>query len=341
MFKALVDGEEVNLDPNPETLGWVPLEDRRSLYAGKPIIRCRGCSGPAHMKLLRDDPRRPFMVFAHNPGYGEACKALGYHTDESEEHHDLKSRLAAAARRAGWTADTEVYGERCRADVVATSPSGRSKWVLEAQLASIKLPDVIDRTGRYTNQFGAVTWVHSGHRRWANRHEDVQALRVAEEDLATVIGGVMLDAEAYIKAPPAPIADVVPNILTGKLRYIFGADFGFYRDPAGGTGKPRQGIARPRSSAVHRGDHVKECARPRPGQDGYDVWVDLLESWREWSAAPTSRETAGTLTGACREASPLIGVPAHKVSDVLADGLREGLVDAAVVERLRHRAGAS
>lgn len=263
MFKAIVDKEKVDLDPR--ALDPLPPEEKRALHAGRPQVRCCGCGGRAHIRQL-DDADNPFMVFAHNPGEVELCRSLGYHTDESAEHNDLKSRLAAAARKAGWSAETEVYAERCRADVVATDPgSGRCR-VLEAQLSFVTLRDVRSRTERYMEGFGGkVTWTHTKKRQWANRSKDVEALQVDDEQLAIVIAGVAIDQDGR-NAPPTPVEQVVPQILTGQLRYVFDNDFGFYIDLAasqGGGGGDQKNRRSP-APTLERGRAVRECDRLRP-----------------------------------------------------------------------------
>ena len=78
------------------------------------------------------DDRSAFGIFAHNPGQADRCRLLGW--EESAEHDLLKHRLALAARSVGAKTEFEVMlGDTCRADVVATLPSG-TRWGLEAQL---------------------------------------------------------------------------------------------------------------------------------------------------------------------------------------------------------------
>jgi hypothetical protein len=287
MFIALVDGEVVNLDHRAPSA--ITPEDKWDLYNGKPLVLCRGCNGHAHIRLLSEE--KPFMVFAHNAGYGEVCRALGYHTDESEHHYDLKSRLADAARKAGWSADMEVYGDHCRADVVATSPQTGRKRVLEAQISAIKAGDVVDRTERYIGQFGRVTWTHKGRRSWANRHPDVEALRVDDEGLATVVEGITTDTGGFDTAPPAPLEGVVPKVLTGRLRYLYeGSDrrgaFGYYVDLAAANLKESE-RRRPqqRSLTPPQGHYVEECARPPVKRDS-----SFVADWRRERVAGWGHE---------------------------------------------------
>ena len=299
MFTALVDNELVNLDPRiPDP---VTAADKRGLHRGKPRVRCRGCSGPVHIRQL-DDSDDPFMIFAHNPGYAEECRALGYHTDESAQHHDLKSRLAAAARMAGWKTEYEVYAEGCRADVVATHPTNQRRRVLEAQISPLNSRDANDRTERYIGSFGGrVTWTHRGHRSWANRSPDVEALRVDDQELKTVIVGVAVD-QAGTNAPPTAIDTVIPRILNLQLRYIFVDTIGFYLDLArlsGMTAAARTASARstiaahtsrsvlaqvspacprsPRQSYLCCVRATVQLARPGPAGAAY-LWPDPVPS---------------------------------------------------------------
>lgn len=145
---------------------------------------CRGCGGRVHTRLnpidADADTCDPFLTFAHHPHEAEKCRALGLGWDETPEHHQLKSRLARAARKAGWTTELEVQpNPTCRADVVATSPRG-NQWALEAQLATLHLDQAVARHDRYTTEFSACTWVHTRTREWANR---IPSLRITTPDL--------------------------------------------------------------------------------------------------------------------------------------------------------------
>jgi hypothetical protein len=257
MITALVEGELTILDSKHP--GGLSPADKRALHADPPAIRCAGCKGRAHIKNLVDGPD-PFMIFAHNPGEAERCRALGYHTDESVEHGMLKSALAQAARDAGWSVDVEVFGNNCRADVLAVDPKTNASRVLEAQVSHITAADVHDRTQRYIDNFGGrVTWTHQGPRGWANRSKDVEALRV-DDDLSIVVDGVALD-QTGLRAPAQPIEAVIPRILRKELRYVFLESFGFYLDLAASSGSTARRLSRQRISPHARGKYVQECER--------------------------------------------------------------------------------
>jgi hypothetical protein len=252
MFTATLTGELVDLRSidMPETMKL--HQDRLMPW------QCRGCGGRVHMRTHRDEAEQIVMVtFAHHPGEAERCRELGFHTDESPAHHQLKDRLAGTAKRAGWDVDLEVPGDRCRADVVV-SRRGQTR-VLEAQLSPLGERDVLDRTDRYQRSFGQTTWTHTKPRPWSRK---VESLRVAD-DLSTIIDGVYLDQAGNRKAEPAPIATTLPDILNGRLRYVF-------FDTSEGTigyftpiGAPRGEVqTRKRQRQKIRGVYVSECSRP-------------------------------------------------------------------------------
>ena len=61
---------------------------------------------------------------------------------ESLAHRLLKIELASAIRAAGWHAELEVPGNGWRADVLATSPDGKTRMAWEAQLAASTAEDL-------------------------------------------------------------------------------------------------------------------------------------------------------------------------------------------------------
>lgn len=193
--------------------------------------RCEGCGGAMHLRALSitdplpDEPTE-LRIFAHNPGEGAKCKALGH--DESREHLQLKDHLARAARRAGWTAELEIQvSPECRADVLATNPVNGKTHVLEAQLATLSLSRAVERHSRYEAEFGTCTWTHTGSREWSSQ---VRSLQVARDDHGTVVGGVLIDLPEHIELDPTPLLDVVPGVLKQDLIYVWSGDWGTYVD---------------------------------------------------------------------------------------------------------------
>lgn len=256
--------------------------DRVAMHAERPPFLCRGCGGPMHLRYYDQsterDPDRfcyftdktgPFLAFVHNPGEAERCRALGFHTDESAEHLGMKHLLCEAATSKGWSAETEVHheltdGRRCRADVVIHR-AGLPSRVLEAQRSPLGTDEAARRTQLYQTAFGDVLWTHTKQRPWSRR---LKSLRVDEDDISLVIGGVYKDQGCHDRIDDAPLVDVVGQILppADDLYWVWAAeDFGGFvprsmtprtvrnsqhqRLPRAGSGRPAAGTA------------VQECDR--------------------------------------------------------------------------------
>ena len=252
MFTATLTGETVDLRD-------IDLDESMKLHQDRLMPwQCRGCGGRVHMRIHRDDGDELALVtFAHNPGEAERCRELGFHTDESPEHHRLKDRLSTAAKSAGWSAELEVPGDRCRADVVV-SKKGATR-VLEAQVSPLGERDALDRTDRYARCFGPPTWTHTRPRPWSRK---VESLRV-DDDLETVVDGVYLDQSGDVRAEPRPLADTVTDVLERRLRYVF------FNTSAGTIGhfvptgvKERSARVKAKGRRRIRGVYVTECSRP-------------------------------------------------------------------------------
>ena len=258
MFTATLKGEGV------VDLRQVDRQESMKLHADRDVPwRCRGCDGRVHMRLHRGENEAIELVtFAHHPGAAELCRQLGFHTDESPQHHYLKDQLAQAAKSAGWDAELEVPGDGCRADVVV-SRKGASSRVLEAQISPLGEKDAIERSEKYARSFGQPTWTHTRPRPWSKK---VEALRV-DDDMLNVIDGIYLDQTGDIRADPHPLTEAIPSVLNGRLRYVFfEADEGTvgYFAPIGAEPSERskrRKAKRPERETI-RGSHVKECNRP-------------------------------------------------------------------------------
>lgn len=256
MFTAVLLGDAVDLRQ-------IDRQESMKLHADREMPwKCRGCKGKVHMRLHRGgDEEIELITFAHHPGEAELCRKLGFHTDESPEHHYLKDQLAKAAKNAGWDAELEVPGDGCRADVVV-SKKGASSRVLEAQISPLGEQAAIERSERYARSFGQPVWTHTRPRPWSKK---VESLRV-DDEMANVIDGIYVDQTGDIKADPHPVTEAIPSILNGRLRYIFfetdTGTIGYYT-PIGAEASPRKRRrdARPKIETI-RGSHVKECSKP-------------------------------------------------------------------------------
>lgn len=250
-------------------LRMVPAKERGELHAAGERWACRGCGGQVHMRRhpemddrtrldVYDDGRGPLITFAHNPYEAERCQALGYTVSETPEHETLKARLARTATNAGWSAELEVYGDGCRADVVVTRQ--REMRVLEAQVASLGVDVALARHELYVSQFGPTTWTHTKARPWSVQ---VESLQIDGMDLDTVVGGVYEDQEMEKKAEPAPIEQILPRVLAGELRYVYwstgSGDFGFFTPIGAPPARPPG--RRLRQAMVRRGESVADCDR--------------------------------------------------------------------------------
>lgn len=262
----------------------ITSSDRVAMHDDRPPLRCRGCSGPMHMRYYDPttdiDPIRfrffvdrtgPFVAFVHNPGEAERCRAMGFHTDESAEHLEMKHLLSQAAASKGWTPEIEVRhtlddGSICQADVVITR-QGETTRVLEAQRSPLGPDEAIRRSELYRQAFGPVLWTHTRQRPWSRR---LPSLRVDDDELDLVIGGVYTDQAGRDAIRPTGLADVLPRILPPEreLTWVWLADdFGFFYPLGGPPPKRRKRHHRRRESSPEiapAGSHVRECGFETP-----------------------------------------------------------------------------
>lgn len=185
---AEIDGERVAASPKVIEAGILAtLLDEEAFRAidrerSTLDLRCHHCHQPVHLRTFPLDPHA--WLFAHNPGTAELCRMMGGGGDESPAHHDTKLAIARAGAQAGFTADVEVSGEGCRADVVLSK--GSVQWPIEVQLAPVSTEDVEERSRRYGVSFSNQSlWMHSNSRRWSQL---VPAARFAPDDLTLITG---------------------------------------------------------------------------------------------------------------------------------------------------------
>lgn len=230
---ALVDGELCSLNIEAENASVIGDGDWVDIRRSKKVtIRCAGCGAPMHTREWLG-----LRIFAHNPGFGHAlCASAG----ESVEHDALKTSIATAAKRAGATVELEVPVGDKRVDVLAKK-AGRS-YVFEAQLASLKVADAVDRDKAYRT-VGATAWFHTGRRLWRNA---IPALMI-DDTRANVIDSIVISRDED-KAPPRPIPEVVRSYLAGHIDFVFHEDrlgsWGYFRDVRRTYGIDTERIAR-------------------------------------------------------------------------------------------------
>ncbi len=139
-------------------------ETWRAVHKNRPrsILRCRGCGGGMQAKVSS----RGLRFFAHDQVRLD-CPSNG----ESPDHRWLKSRLAAAARAAGWAAEIEAEPRAgdiggWRADVLAIAPDGARRVALEAQLAPMTEAVGVERTDRYAQDGIETLWITLKNAPW-------------------------------------------------------------------------------------------------------------------------------------------------------------------------------
>ncbi|MEE1786892.1 competence protein CoiA family protein [Streptomyces sp. SP17BM10] len=151
-----VHGQWGRVDVTQADLGC--SQDRESIYkTKKPApLTCYECEWRLHLVHRTHGAYELwFLRHANNAPHCEA-KAAG----EGLQHHLLKLDLAHHARAAGWSAEFEVPAPdgSWRADVLATSPDGKRRVALEAQMAAIAITDIEARTDRYRTDGIEVCW---------------------------------------------------------------------------------------------------------------------------------------------------------------------------------------
>lgn len=163
---ALAGRIDATVDPLSDGVRWEAVHRVRP----RAPLTCRECG---HGLLAKLSPKG-LRFFAHDPA-APRCSLVG----ETMAHRLLKLQLASAIRDAGWYAELEVAGDGWRADVLATSPDGTQRMAWEAQLATITLAELRERTARMEHSGVAVCWVTDHDRSWVGA---VPAIRLSVAD---------------------------------------------------------------------------------------------------------------------------------------------------------------
>lgn len=168
MLTASLGQEELEIYDGEDAPGLITELETVLSLRGAPLI-CRNCGGKVHVRLLPPRYGAPTIrhaIFAHNPGYAEACALLGG-TGESLEHDSVKHHIAAYARRNGLPVSIEVpHGNGTQSDVVIGT--GNKRTAVEVQMSGLSASHLTQRHQRYVDAMGgsdtAVMWAHRGAR---------------------------------------------------------------------------------------------------------------------------------------------------------------------------------
>ncbi|MGW2989860.1 competence protein CoiA family protein [Streptomyces goshikiensis] len=158
--------------------------------------------------------RRQVPHFAHQPGAPDDCLA----GDESPDHLYLKWCLLTAAQEAGADAESEVPGPdgAWRADVLASDPTGRWRFALEAQLSAITSDDIRGRSERMLADGVPSVWFCYRRAPWLGV---VPSVRLGEvHDTGVVVEGLARFADGeWVKGDPMPLAEFLQRIFDRQM----------------------------------------------------------------------------------------------------------------------------
>nr|WP_281200537.1 competence protein CoiA family protein [Streptomyces antibioticus] len=186
---------------------------------GAPLT-CRECQH----RMVPVRSSRGLRFFRH-AALAPKCSMTG---GESIDHHLLKLELAHAARAAGFFAEYEVsaHDGSWRADVMATSPDGKQRVALEAQLSPIPPEEIQARTTRYEEHGVAVCWFGITPRPWVGSVPSLLVNPNGDKSSWAVSAGIAriskLDEQAsfqqWTPVGDVSLADAVAWILSGKMQ---------------------------------------------------------------------------------------------------------------------------
>lgn len=193
---------------------WVAVKlcyrDRRQDW----ILPC--CNSP----VVAKQSRRGARFFAHYARNG--CDWQG----ETEHHLRLKRLVVEAARRNGWTADTEVTGasadgEAWKADVLATR--GTAKVAVEVQWSSQTDDALMARQARYARAGIRGLWLIRGAG-YPVSHA-LPAVTVGQAGDASYVVSIPANSGASVRRPydwvatHIPAADFLDAAFAGRFRW--------------------------------------------------------------------------------------------------------------------------
>ena len=192
------DGQSVQSFDLPEA-EWLALrlENRRSRQLRMPC-----CDASVVMKTSA----RGLKFFSHK-SRGPCLSA-----PETEAHLALKTAAAQAARRAGWTCETEASGsspsgETWTADVLACK--GEAKVAIEIQWSPQTNEESRSRQERYRQSGVRCLWLF--RRRDIPASEDFPAARIS--------GDIAAGFEAHLDGQVMPLDEFLDAVFARRLRY--------------------------------------------------------------------------------------------------------------------------
>jgi len=207
-------------------------EDFEAVRKQRPraVLICPGCS--ASMQAVRSSLGSPF--FRHDVEQPR-CPSNG----ETAVHRWLKTELAHAIRRAGWTANLEVPSdlnagdsERWRADVMATDQESGRRVAFEVQISGQTVDVGQYRTERYARDGIDTFWVAAAKVWWMWKIPGFQIESSDEDKQLSVTRGIAtfghhdIDIRRgideytrtmWLTAPKVSLDSAVDAILRGQL----------------------------------------------------------------------------------------------------------------------------
>lgn len=203
-FTALYLGNRIDATVIPADL-WEELKD--SEY--KNDLVCRACGSSMIPKTYTSTGTQ---FFAH-----KATTGCQFSAGQTKEHLLLKSVVADAVRKAGWTPEFEAFLFICEdtskswVDVLAVSPDHRRRVAFEIQWSYQSSERYIQRTERYAKEGVETCWISK---------RDTQAERyVLNYTLSEGLETVLIDNE------DVPIENMVKDVLLEDIIFTNNCPF--------------------------------------------------------------------------------------------------------------------